>query len=201
MTITESPSPWRKRVFFVVAVAVMAAILLLPTPRPIATAEGPVALSTQGKAALAVLAMAVVLWATEAIPFPVTGLLALVLCAVTHEVKTSAHQVPRGSHLGRVDIGLGHQSTPEEASGLEAIDAVVLGLGPVDGAHVESVAQDEGDFCFRAQVSQPVPVEGALDPHHQVLSKRRHRAEEPLWIAGEVAVEEHLALPIQHVTA
>ena len=83
MTTPEPASPLRKRIFFLVALAVLAAILLAPAPGPLQTPTGPLALSVQGKAALAVLALAVVLWATEAIPFPVTGLVALVLLVVT----------------------------------------------------------------------------------------------------------------------
>ena len=81
---TDQPEFTRKQiVFLVVGVAVMAAILALPTPETITTPTGPLALSARGKAALAVLAMAVILWATEAIPFAVTGLVACVLLVAT----------------------------------------------------------------------------------------------------------------------
>ena len=83
MAATESASSARQGVCFLAALAVMAAVLLLPAPEAIQTPKGPLALSVQGKAALAVLALAVVLWATEAIPFAVTGLLALVLLVMT----------------------------------------------------------------------------------------------------------------------
>ena len=73
----------RQIAFLLGALAVMGAVLWLPAPDAIQTADGPLALSLEGKAALAVLALAVILWATEAIPFPVTGLLALVLLVAT----------------------------------------------------------------------------------------------------------------------
>ncbi len=72
-----------KMICFIVALASMAAILILPCPEQIETDSGAIALTVQGKAALAVLAMAVILWATEAIPFPVTGLLAITALVMT----------------------------------------------------------------------------------------------------------------------
>ena len=49
---------------------VFIAILIIPTP------DG---LTTEGQVALAVMALVVILWATEAIPIAVTGLLGVVL--------------------------------------------------------------------------------------------------------------------------
>jgi sodium-dependent dicarboxylate transporter 2/3/5 len=67
----------------VAALAALIVILLLPLPSELVTPTGTVALSAAGKASLAVLTMAVVLWITEAIPFAVTGLLAIVMLVVT----------------------------------------------------------------------------------------------------------------------
>ena len=67
---------------FLGGVLLMAVVLLLPRPAPLETANGPLDLSAQGKAALAVLVFAVTLWATEAVAFAVTGLLAMVLMVV-----------------------------------------------------------------------------------------------------------------------
>ena len=65
------------------AVAVLLIIIALPLPPPVTTAGGTaLALSRPGKASLAVLAMAVTLWITEALPFPVTGLIALVALGI-----------------------------------------------------------------------------------------------------------------------
>jgi solute carrier family 13 (sodium-dependent dicarboxylate transporter), member 2/3/5 len=68
---------------FALALVAMASVLLLPTPDPLSTPGGSVELTTQGKASLAVLLMAVILWATEAVAFPITGLLAMVCLVVT----------------------------------------------------------------------------------------------------------------------
>lgn len=67
---------------FAGALAAMVLVLLLPTPDTIQTPTGPLNLTVEGKAALGVLCMAVILWATEAIPFAVTGLLAVVMLVV-----------------------------------------------------------------------------------------------------------------------
>lgn len=63
------------------AVAVIAAAELLPLPRAMLEAKGAL-LSSQGRAALASLVFALVLWVTEALPFHVTGLLAMLVMAL-----------------------------------------------------------------------------------------------------------------------
>lgn len=69
----------RGTIYLLAATALMAVILTLPLPEPIQAEGELLRLTAQGKAALAVLAFAVTLWATEAISFPVTGLLAMVM--------------------------------------------------------------------------------------------------------------------------
>ena len=76
-----------KRMAFVpVALAAAGVILVLPTPSSIDTGTRELVLSEEGKATLAVLAMAVLLWITEAVPFPVTGLIAMVALVITKAV-------------------------------------------------------------------------------------------------------------------
>ena len=73
----------RRLLYISMAVAALLLVLVLPLPSEIETAQGTlVDLSPAGKASLAVLAMAVVLWMTEALPFPVTGLIALAVLAI-----------------------------------------------------------------------------------------------------------------------
>ena len=77
----------KRRIFYALAaVAVMVVILLLPTPSRIVAGAKTIALSSSAKASLAVLAMAVILWMTEAVPFPITGLLAIVALVMTKAV-------------------------------------------------------------------------------------------------------------------
>ncbi|MEN8255856.1 MAG: DASS family sodium-coupled anion symporter [Verrucomicrobiota bacterium] len=73
----------KKAIFFVLALAAMAIILLLPQPPQIETAKGIIELTVAGKAALAVLVMVVILWVSEAVPFPVAGFMGLVGLVMT----------------------------------------------------------------------------------------------------------------------
>jgi len=76
----------KQKLFALLALAALVVILVLPEPSPIETDAKIITLSSSAKATLAVLTMAVILWMTEAVPFPVTGLLALVLLVMTKAV-------------------------------------------------------------------------------------------------------------------
>ena len=106
MTVREPENPnggvaimrnWKAGMFLLLAFTAMAVILWMDVPGAIETPKGPVALTGAGKAALAVLALAVILWMTEAIPFPVTGLLAVVLLIMTKAVPVPG---PKDTALG-----------------------------------------------------------------------------------------------------
>ena len=73
----------KKMVFFGLSMLAFAIILLLPLPPQIETAKGVIALTMEGKAALAVLVTVVILWITEAVPFPIAGFMGLVLLVMT----------------------------------------------------------------------------------------------------------------------
>ena len=70
------------------ALTILAAILLmlvvhwLPEPAPLERAGDVIALTPNGKACLAILAFAITLWVTEAIPFAVTALFVLLLVPI-----------------------------------------------------------------------------------------------------------------------
>ena len=64
---------------FLVATASMLVVHLLPTPEPLERAGEVIALTPDGKTCLAILLFAVTLWVTEAMPFPATSLLVLIL--------------------------------------------------------------------------------------------------------------------------
>ena len=55
---------------------------------------------------------------------------------------------------------------------------------PVDGAHVEGVAEDEGDAVFPAQIANPVPGEQALDTDDDVGAIGSEGIEEDLLVGG-----------------
>lgn len=77
----------RNITYFGLALLALVVILLLPLPPAIETAGGTVALTPAGKAALAVLAMVVVLWISEAVPFPIAGLMGLVVLVMTRAAE------------------------------------------------------------------------------------------------------------------
>lgn len=73
----------KKLICFILALMALGVILLLPQPPEIETAKGIIALTVQGKAALAVLVMVVILWVSETVPFPVAGFMGLVALVMT----------------------------------------------------------------------------------------------------------------------
>jgi len=68
--------------YLAAAAALMVLINLLPLPEPLVSPDGLIELTMEGKAALSVLGFVIVLWLTEAMPFPVTALLGLLLAYV-----------------------------------------------------------------------------------------------------------------------
>ena len=106
------------------------------------------------------------------------------LGSLAREVAASAQQVPGGAHLARVHVGHREHPAAQKDGDLVGIDLVVLGLAPVDGLHVQGVAEDEGDPLLGAQIGEPVPREDALHGHHQVLAVRSDGGEEvrPAWL-------------------
>ncbi|NIQ39366.1 MAG: DASS family sodium-coupled anion symporter [Proteobacteria bacterium] len=78
----EGEKEWRKIGFIFAAVVLMLIIYALPTPTPLERNGNVIALTETGKACIAILGFAVVLWVTEAIPFAVTSLFVVVLIPV-----------------------------------------------------------------------------------------------------------------------
>jgi len=78
-SISGSSSTKSKYISLVAAVIILGIIYLLPLPEPLVAPDGPVALTTAGKTSLAILSFVIILWLTEAMPFPVTALVGLLL--------------------------------------------------------------------------------------------------------------------------
>ena len=77
------PSSERARAATIlVAVLVMLGIAALPAPEPLTRAGELIALTDAGKACLAILAFAIILWVTEAVPFAVTALFVVLLVPI-----------------------------------------------------------------------------------------------------------------------
>ena len=79
-----------------------------------------------------------------------------------------------------------------------SVDAVVFGFGPVDGFHVEGMAEGEGDLVLGAEVGEPVPVEDALRRDDQVFPVGFDSLEEAGSVAGEVLVKQDVALGVKN---
>ncbi len=75
----ENTGERRTVLAFLAATTAMLVVHLLPTPEPLERAGEVIALTPDGKTCLAILLFAVTLWVTEAMPFPATSLLVLVL--------------------------------------------------------------------------------------------------------------------------
>ena len=73
------------------------------------------------------------------------------------------------------------------------VDPVVLGLGSVNGLHVEGVTEDELDAFLLAEIGEPVPGEHALDGHDEIFAVGSDGSEEEVWSGLDVPVEEGLA--------
>ncbi|MBM3772763.1 MAG: DASS family sodium-coupled anion symporter [Acidimicrobiia bacterium] len=72
----------RRLLALIAAVALMLLIDALPVPAPLERAGTSIPLTANGKACLAIMALAVVLWITEAMPFAATSLLVVLLIPV-----------------------------------------------------------------------------------------------------------------------
>lgn len=68
----------KNALIFLIALAVMAIIIILPSPPELHNGDEVIALTQEGKTVFAVLAFAVVLWMTEAIPFSAASLLMII---------------------------------------------------------------------------------------------------------------------------
>ena len=71
-----------KTSIFFTAIIIMTIVLLLPSPPSLERGGEAIALTFNGKATLALLIMAIILWVTEVIPFSITSLLVLVMIPI-----------------------------------------------------------------------------------------------------------------------
>src|SRR5262249_50369370 len=112
------------------------------------------------------------------------------LGAAADEVAAPPEQVTVGPHLGPVDVRLGPQAGGEQVGDLLAFELVALGLGAVDGPHLQGVPQDEGDALGGAGVGQPVPGDHALAGDDQAVAVGRDGPEGVPLGGGDVLVQQ-----------
>ena len=95
----------RKRII-ALGIGVAALVIILTIPLPSASVDAEV-LSHAGRSAIAVLVFALVLWVTEAVPFHMTGLLAICLLALLRAGRfTDIVTLGFGSHIAVFMIGV-----------------------------------------------------------------------------------------------
>jgi len=80
---------------------------------------------------------------------------------------------------------------------LHRVRFIVLGLEPMDGAHIQGVAKNELDTGIQTGIGQPVPVECALTAHSEPMSIRLNQAQKILEvIAAYVPMDKDIALSV-----
>ncbi|MCP4170380.1 MAG: hypothetical protein GY758_06355 [Fuerstiella sp.] len=78
-------------------------------------------------------------------------------------------------------------------------DAIGFGFGAVNGFEIQGVSEQEANVFGRAQIGQPVPVEGGFTAHNQiVLVEGLKNAEESFrGVGGKVAMRMFRATVIE----
>ncbi len=93
--LADRRSPLRRMIYLLIALCVMGAIILVPVPGPLERGGEVVPLTWAGKATLAILAAAIILWVTEVVPFSVTALGVMVLVPL-FGIETFANMIKLG---------------------------------------------------------------------------------------------------------
>lgn len=119
------------------------------------------------------------------------------LAPLADKESAAAHEVAGSSLLSRIDIGVREVSSAQQGSDLVGVDPVVLGLAAMDSLHLESMAEDELDALFVAEVGDPIPAEEALDSDSQVLAVGFEGPEELVSVAVELPVDEGFAFLVE----
>jgi len=113
----------------------------------------------------------------------------LKLCMLTSKEQPAPEKIPSGAHALRIHVGYGKHPATKKGCNLLGVDLVVLGFPAVNGFHVQSVAEHEGDPFPAAQISDPVPGEDALHRQRDIL---------PVWTDGsEQSIGIRPIVPVQ----
>ena len=106
-----------------------------------------------------------------------------------HQVHPTAQQVPGGAHVLGVGVGHGQHPPAKKSCDLLGIDLVVLRLGPVDGFHIQRVAEHEGNAFPATQIGDPVPGEDAFHRHDDIAAVGRDGSQEGIGLRGKILVQ------------
>src|SRR5882724_8298136 len=67
----------------------------------------------------------------------------------------------------------------------------------MDGLHVESVSQDEGNLLLGTEVREPVPGEDTFDRDNDILAIGRNDLEQGVWASLHITMHHDLPVSVQ----
>jgi hypothetical protein len=111
------------------------------------------------------------------------------MAALANQIQPATQDITSGSHFGRIDIRLRNHAAAQQNCNLMSIDAIVFGFASMDGFHIESVAEDEGDILIGAKIGEPIPGEEAFDANDDVAAEWLNGGEELIRIGFDVFFE------------
>jgi hypothetical protein len=109
--------------------------------------------------------------------------------ALTCQREAAAAAVPSRPHRRRIDGGLGEQAATAQDGKLVRSARVVVGFAPMQGLHVQGMAEDTREPMVSAEVRAPVPGQPALYRHNDRLTRGRTSLENRRWASWPVAVQ------------
>lgn len=109
-----------------------------------------------------------------------------------------AEQITGGSHLGRIDISLGHHPATEEDGNLVGINSIVFRFAAMNGLHIESVPQDKDNPFLTTEVRYPIPGKPTFHPDHDILFIGSNHSQKRFGRGGQIFVHEFGAALIEN---
>jgi hypothetical protein len=113
---------------------------------------------------------------------------------LARQIYPAPEQGSRGTHGGRIPVGLWEHATTEQDSDFLCINLVVFGCATVNGFHGQGMAEDKRDILLGTQIGEPVPGKNTLHRDNHILPIGCHGLEKRLWASFHVPVQQELAL-------
>jgi hypothetical protein len=108
------------------------------------------------------------------------------------QLHAAPEESPRRPRRGGIDVGLWEQD-----GHVLRVNRVVFGFAPMNGVHVQGMAEDTSAPLWGAEFREPVPGENALHRDDHILTIRRHGLEQRLRAGWHVAMGPHLAVLVE----
>jgi hypothetical protein len=103
-----------------------------------------------------------------------------------------------GAHRRGVGVGLREQAAPAQSRSLVRVNAVVLGLAPVNRLHEARVSQHAGHVLASPEVGQPGLSEDPFDGDDTISAIGGNDLEQGVLAGVPVAMDYDLAVLVQH---